>query len=116
MPFPASVLEVVRFSVPPQHLQALIYTGRTVKPDEALRLGLVDEITDDLPARTEAAARQFAALPPEAFRLAKRQLRDQAVSRAKHFAHELDGDARALWAAPETHARIREYLAKTIKR
>jgi enoyl-CoA hydratase len=116
VPFPASVLEVVRFSIPPQHLQTLIYTGRTVKPDEALRLGIIDEVTDDLPARAEAVARQFAAVAPEAFRLAKRQLRDKAVSRAKHYAHELDGDARELWAAPETHARIREYLAKTIKK
>lgn len=116
VPFPASVLEVVRFAIPPQHLQALIYTGRTVKPDEALRLGIIDEVADDLSSRAEAVARQFAVLPAEAFRLAKRQLRDQAVSRAKHYAHELDGDARELWAAPETHAQIREYLARTIKR
>src|SRR5690349_12135104 len=39
VPFPASVLEVIRFAVPPQHLQMLMYTGRTVVPEEALRLG-----------------------------------------------------------------------------
>ena len=116
VPFPASVLEVIRFAVPPQHLQMLMYTGRTVKPDEALRLGIVDEVTDDLPARAEAVARQLAALPPAAFGLAKRQLRDRTISRARHYANEQDSDALEQWSAPETHARIREYLARTIKR
>ncbi|HEX6095964.1 MAG TPA: enoyl-CoA hydratase/isomerase family protein [Thermoanaerobaculia bacterium] len=115
VPFPASVLEVIRFALPPQHLQELIYTGRTVKPDEALRLGIVDEITDYLPTRAEAIARQFATLPSQAFGLAKRQLRDRTISHAKHYAHERDGDALELWSAPETHARIREYLARTVK-
>ena len=116
VPFPASVLEVIRFAVPPQHLQMLMYTGRTVTPDEALRLGIIDEVADDLPARADAVARQLAALPYEAFALAKRQLRDRAISHAKHYAHELDGEALEMWSAPETHARIREYLAKTVKK
>ena len=116
VPFPASVLEVIRFAVPPQHLQMLVYSGRTVTAEEALRLGIIDEVTDDLPARAEAVARQLAALPAEAFALAKRQLRDRTLSHAKHYAHELDGDALELWKAPETHARIREYLAKTVKK
>jgi len=116
VPFPASVLEVIRYGVAPQHLQSLMFTARTVKPDEALRTGIIDEIADDLPARAEAVAQQFASLPPDAFRLAKRQLRDAALSRAKHYANELDRDAHELWRAPETHARIREYLAKTIRK
>lgn len=116
VPFPASVLEVIRYAVAPQHLQALIYTGRTVKPDDALRFGMIDEIADDLPARADAVARQFAALPPNAFRLAKRQLRDRTLSRAKHYANELDRDAHDQWRSAETHAQIREYLARTIKK
>ncbi|MGZ5442185.1 MAG: enoyl-CoA hydratase/isomerase family protein [Thermoanaerobaculia bacterium] len=116
VPFPASVLEVIRYAVPQQHLQMLVYSGRTVVPEEALRLGIIDEVTDDLTSRAEAVAGQLAALPPRAFQLAKRQLRDKAISRARHFAHELDSEALELWKAPETHARIREYLAKTVKK
>jgi enoyl-CoA hydratase len=116
VPFPASVLEVIRFAVPSQHLQALIYTGRTVVPDEALRLGLVDEVTDDLPTRAAAVAAQLASLPSEAFQLAKRQLRDKAISRAKHFSHELDDAALEAWCSPATHLRIRDYLDKTIRK
>jgi enoyl-CoA hydratase len=118
VPFPPSVLEAVRFAVPPQHLQALIYSGRTLPPDDALRLGIVDEViaAEDLPARATAVARQLAALPPRAFAFTKRQLRDPAISRAKHYAAEFDGDIRELWSTPETHARIREYLARTVRK
>ena len=114
VPLPASVLEVIRFAVPTQHLQSLIYTGRTVEPQEALRLGIVDEVTDNLAARAEEMAAHFAALPADAFGLAKRQLRGRAINRAKHYAHELDADALESWSSEATHARIREYLAKTV--
>jgi enoyl-CoA hydratase len=116
VPFPASVLEVIRFALPPQHLQTLVYTGRTVEPQEALRLGIIDEVTDTLPSRAEAVAAQFAALPTEAFALAKRQLRSRAITHAKHYANELDADALESWSSDATHARIRAYLAKTIKK
>lgn len=118
VPFPPSVLEAVRFAIPQQHLQASIYTGRTVLPDEALRLGLIDEIVDApaLLARAEEMARHFAALPAQAFALTKRQLRDRAVHHAKHYAHALDDEIRELWGAPETLERIRAYLAKTVKK
>src|SRR5687768_5504767 len=77
VPFPPAVIEVVRFSVPPQHLQLLIYTGKTVAADEALRLGLIDEVapSDSLLSRATEVATQMAALPSGAFKLAKRQLR-----------------------------------------
>ncbi len=118
VPFPAAILEIVRFCVPPNHLQSLVYSGRTVQPDDALRLGFVDEIVapDALLARAEEQARQLAALNPKIFQQTKRQLRDQAVSRAKHYANEFDDDVRALWSDPATHAHIREYLAKTVRK
>src|SRR5687768_628407 len=77
VPFPPAVIEVVRFSVPPQHLQSLIYTGKTVPADDALRFGLIDEIAppESLLSRATEVATQMAALPSGAFKLAKRQLR-----------------------------------------
>jgi enoyl-CoA hydratase/carnithine racemase len=113
VPFPPTVIEAIRFAVPPQHLQMLMYSGRTVLPDEALRLGMIDEVVDpaSLPARTEELARQFAALPQRAFTLAKRQIRDKIISRAKHYASELDGEVLDLWSDEATHDRIRAYLA-----
>ena len=118
VPFPPSVIEAIRFAVPPQHLQMLMYTGRTVPADEALRLGLIDEVSapDALLARAEEIARQFAAIPPRNFALAKRQLRDKTIDRAKRYNGEFGDDVAESWSDPETHQRIREYLARTVKK
>ncbi len=118
VPFPPSVIETVRFAVPPQHVQSLMYTGRTVVADEALRLGLIDEVAtpEGLLARAEEIARQLAAIPPRIFALAKRQLRDHTLDRAKRYNGEFGSDVAELWSAPETHQHIRDYLAKTVKK
>ncbi|HKR64383.1 MAG TPA: enoyl-CoA hydratase/isomerase family protein [Thermoanaerobaculia bacterium] len=118
VPFPPTILEAIRFALPPQHLQMLVYTGRTVLPDEALRLGMVDEVVDaaQFETRTMELARHFAGLPQHAFLLAKRQVRDKIISRAKHYAAELEGDALELWRDPATHQVIRDYLAKTVRK
>lgn len=118
VPFPPSVLEAVRFAVPPQHLQMLIYSGRTVLAEEALRLGMIDEVVDAsaLPARAEEMARHFASLPAQGFALAKRQLRSPAIRRAKHYANEVDDEVCELWGNPATLEHVRTYLAKTVKK
>lgn len=118
VPFPPSVLEAVRFAVPPQHLQMLLYSGRTLTSDDALRFGIVDEVVDatTLTTRAEEMARHFASLPPRAFTLAKGQLRDKTVTRAKHYANELDAEVKELWSDPATLEHVRAYLAKTVKK
>ncbi len=118
VPFPASALEVVQFAVPPQHVQSIIYTGRTLLPEEALAHGLVDEVAEPeaLLDRAHEVARQLAALPPDAFRLTKQQLRAPACDRADRLGVAFDPAALTAWCAPETHERIREYLAKTVKK
>jgi enoyl-CoA hydratase len=118
VPFPPAILEVVRFCVAPQHLQSLIYTGRTAQPDDALRYGFVDELVapDALLGRAEEVARQIAAGNAKNFALTKRELRDHTISRAKHYANELDDEILAIWSDESTHANIREYLARTVKK
>ena len=118
VPFPPAILEIVRFCLSPQYLQSLVYTARTVQPDEALRVGFVDEVValDALLARADEIARQFAAQNAKNFALTKRELRDHTISRAKHYANELDDEILAIWSDAATHENIREYLAKTVKK
>ncbi|HEX9983797.1 MAG TPA: enoyl-CoA hydratase/isomerase family protein [Thermoanaerobaculia bacterium] len=118
VPLPPSVIEVLRFALPPQHLQAMVYTGRTVTASEAQQQGLIDEAVtaEALLPRALEVATQLAALPPEGFRLAKRQLRDKALTWSKRYIGEFDRDAMAHWKTPETHARIRDYLARTVRK
>lgn len=117
VPFPAAPLEVVRFAVSPDRVQALIYTGRTLPPDEARAFGIVDEVVpaDALLPRAREVAAQLAALPPEVFRMTKQALRAEALARMDGAA-EYDRAAHSIWAAPQTHARIRDYVQRTMRR
>jgi enoyl-CoA hydratase len=117
VPFPAAPLEVVRFAVSPDRIQALVYTGSTVPPADALAQGLVDEVVDAdaLLPRARKVAAQLASLPPEVFRMTKRTLRAEALARMDAAA-EYDRAALALWSAPETHERIRSYMARIARR
>jgi enoyl-CoA hydratase len=117
VPFPAAPLEVVRWAVRPDLVQQLVYTGRAFTPREALVHGLVDEVVspDALVDRAREVAARLAALPAEVFRLTKRRLRGEAAERMTRDP-AYDEAALALWSAPETHDRIRAYLAKTVRR
>ena len=116
VPFPAMALEVLRFAVPPERVQEIVYTGGTWTADAALERGLVDEVAepDALAARAGDVAAQLAAVPPAAFRITKRLLRSEVVERARRLAAANDAEAAAVWSAPETHEHIRAYLARTI--
>jgi enoyl-CoA hydratase len=115
VPFPAAALEVVRFAVPPDKVQSLLYTGRTVPVREALAGGLIDEVVAPaaLLGRAQELAEQLARIPPAAFRLTKQSLRAPALERIEK-AVEQDRAVLDVWAAAETLAHIREYLRRTL--
>jgi enoyl-CoA hydratase len=116
VPFPPLALEVVRFAVPRQHLQPMLYLAKTVEAPEAKSMGLIDEVVapDDLLRRANEMARQLAEIAPEAFRLTKRQIREPFLRDAAAIASVSADEIDAHWASPQTHQRIRAYLAKTI--
>jgi enoyl-CoA hydratase len=116
VPFPAAALEVVRFAVPPDKVQSLIYTGRTLPPREALAAGLLDEVVapEGLLTRAQEIARQLALILPPAYRLTKQSLRAGALERIERTSERQDQAALEAWSAAETHAHVREYLRRTL--
>jgi enoyl-CoA hydratase len=118
VPFPAAALEIVRFAVPRDKVQRLIYTGRTLPPAEALAAGLLDEVVapDQLLARAQEVARQFAAIPPATYRLTKQALRAEALERIDRASEVQERAVLDVWSAAETHAQIREYLRRTLRK
>jgi enoyl-CoA hydratase len=118
VPFPAAALEIVRFAVPRNQVQALLYTGRTLPPSEARTAGLIDEVVaaDGLLARAQEIARQLALIPPPVYRLTKQALRAPALERIERASASQDQAALEVWSAAETHAQIRSYMSRTVRK
>jgi enoyl-CoA hydratase len=109
--WPVLAIEILRAGVRHECFREMVYGGKTYLPEEALEVGLVDELVDadQLLARALEVARDLASLPPVAFRLAKRQIAAPIPS-ACAAAADRETEVRADWAAPATHARLRRYL------
>jgi enoyl-CoA hydratase/carnithine racemase len=118
VPFPVIALEIMRFAAAPQHFARIVYSGATFAPEVAVGLGLVDEVVpgDALLDRAVAAAEALAALGPEAFALTKRQIREPVRERLARDGPRFDAAVDAIWYAPETAARIRDYVSRTFKK
>lgn len=116
VPFPPLAMAIVRYAVPKPHLQPMVYFGKTMEMDEAKEIGIIDEIAPDLLGRAAAIAQQMMTVPRATFRITKRQLREPYLRDASHIAVASVDEIDAIWAAPATHAHIREYLAKTLKK
>jgi enoyl-CoA hydratase len=117
VPFPASVLELVRLACDGPHLAELLYHGRTYLPAAAQARRLVDEVVPApaLAARARALAEELAARPPTAFAATKRALR--APTRARLAAHLPGADpVWRLWRAPEARTAVAAYRERTLRK
>jgi enoyl-CoA hydratase len=116
VPFPSVAIEILRFAVPPDELQALVYTGRTCGAEEAVRRGLVNEMVpaDQLLERARQLAQQFAAIPAPVFTATKRTLRSDVAARLRGD-RTLDEVVRQ-WSSPGTRDHIQQYLERTVRK
>ena len=116
--FPAWALELARFATPPQHFPTLICTGRTWPAEEALALGLADELVEPerLLERGCAVAEELAAIPPAVFAATKRAVRRPMIEAARRQAALTDAAVIEQWCAPETLRQVAAFAEQTIKR
>ncbi|MGH2784018.1 MAG: enoyl-CoA hydratase/isomerase family protein [Actinomycetota bacterium] len=117
VPFPMWALEIVRFALGPPHLQRMLYSGRLARPDEALTLGLIDEVVppDTLLDAALVAARRLAAIPPPTFALTKSALREPFAQRARD-AEPRDDEGMKIWASDEVRASVQRFIERTLGR
>ena len=116
VPFPVVPLEIMRFAAGAR-AQALINRGATFDADDALANGLVDVVVEPekLDDEAMAVARSLAAIPPAAFALTKRQLREPVLERI-HVGAAVDAAVQEAWASPEILGAIRDYVARTLRK
>ena len=116
VPFPPAAMEIMRCATAPQYFEDAIFGAATYAPPEAAARGFVHDIVDPqaLLERAVAIAKGPAALSPAAFALSKRQTRAPALARMEDA--DVDATVAQIWTAPETLARIRDYVARTLRK
>lgn len=115
VPFPTVPMEIMRHAAG-SAVGRLVLTAEKLPRAEAYRIGLVDELTDDLLPTALARAEALAAAPAEVYALAKRQLRAPAHERIAARREQDDRDVAELWSAPATRERLRGFLARLARR
>ncbi len=116
VPFPTAPLEILKFVVPNNYLQEVVYSGRAFPLEAARERGLVDEIVnaEELLDRACEVAERFAAIGPASFRMTKRQLRQPALDRIGAGIEETDPEIEEIWKDRATHKAIRRYVQETL--
>jgi enoyl-CoA hydratase/carnithine racemase len=118
VPLPWSVAVLLKASVPPHALSRVALLGRNFAEEEALGVGLADELaaSDGFPAAALARLEEFAEKDPASFAGIKSALREAnlASMRAEESARLgswLDG-----WFSEPTQTRIRAAVASITKK
>jgi enoyl-CoA hydratase len=111
VPFPVAALEIVRHALGPSAGRVLL-GAETVGAEQALALGLVDEVTapDDILPRALGLAAELASRSPESYRMAKERLHRPAVAAIEAAGQDEDAAVLAGWTSDDTRGRIEEAL------
>ena len=85
--FSADRARSLRFALPNEYLQELVYLGQTYAAEKALSLGLLGEIVkaESLLERAKQVADRLASAPMSTFESCKRQLRQPCIEQAARF-------------------------------
>jgi enoyl-CoA hydratase len=118
IPFPVAAIEILRFAASTQHLQELVYLGRSYAVEQAHQVGLIDEVAEpaELLERALHVAQKLGSMPPARFGITKRELRAPAIDRIERLSPKIDPEVLEGWKAPETHQAIRAYVEQTLKK
>ena len=118
VPFPAIAFEIMRFAAAPQHFEDIVFSGATYAPEAARERGLVHDIVapELLLDRAVAAAETLAALSPAAFALTKMQSRRAVQDTLRQSGASIDAAVGEIWLSPDTLVRMRDYVARTLKK
>lgn len=118
LPFPALAFEIMRLVTAPRLLAQAIYGGETYSCEDGAERGWIHDIVPpaDLLAHAVATAQTLAALPANTFAMTKRQMHAEAIERMERKGAAIDAGVTEVWTTAEATARIRDYVARTLKK
>lgn len=113
LPVPPASLEALRFTAGAR-TAGLVLSGRTVEANEALALGLIDEVTtqDNVERRAVEIARQFTSTPAQTFALHKQMLRADASRRMRQAITDHADSVTQAWTGEEPRQFAGEYMSR----
>jgi enoyl-CoA hydratase len=116
VPYPLSVLEIVRYATG-RYAEEVMFTARTYPPAEARDRGFVHEVVpaDELLGRALATAEALGSVPAAAYQATKQGLRGPLIDMVVREQRVVDAQIRRLWSAPEATASIRGYMDRLRK-
>ncbi len=116
VPLPSIAIEMIRFAVAPEALRSLVNVGKTHRGEEAIRVGLADELVDRdaLMSRAMESVQELLTIPNSVFAISKQQLRAPANRMAKQNETEFEARVFALWRSREIRDVIAEYVSKRL--
>jgi enoyl-CoA hydratase len=106
IPYPVSAMEVIRAELSPAAARTMVLTGRTFGPQEALALGVLDdlvEISSLLPTACDFA-QSLARLPQGGYGDTKNDLRQRALATIREALETGADPMMDSWLTPETQS------------
>jgi enoyl-CoA hydratase len=113
IPYPAAAIAVVRAELPAATARRLVLGAGLIGPEEALALGVVDELQppDELLPRALEVASALAQLPRSTYTVVKRQLRGPAIDALERVLSGGAGDpVLGTWIGEDTRAAAASLL------
>lgn len=118
VPFPLTALEVLRCAFGTSALHGLAFFGETYGGEDALRLGLADELSDQdtvLPRAIEVAER-LGSVGTDAFGHTKAQIHRPFIERIGEQRSGDDARVEKIWTSDEALASISAYVDRVLKK
>jgi len=113
--FPPRVMRLARARLAASHCQRVILEGGLYSPAEALRLGLVHEVSAQAEANARAYLDKLAAYPREAFVESKRELNREILELAPEDIQAYRERILPRWSSPEQRMTIATALMKNMR-
>jgi enoyl-CoA hydratase/carnithine racemase len=106
----AGSVGMLRFAVGNRNAEEILYAGAMLLPEEALRLGLVDDVCpgEELLGKATAAARELGGKNPPAFRSVKRLLRGPVAEEMRRREGTSIAEFVDIWYSEATWRNLRE--------
>jgi len=110
--FPPRMMSILRHRLNPQHLYEILIGGNLYDPSQALSLGMIDEIADDVGSASKAHLQQLASYPQPSFKLSKAALQFGVTTVSADQQQAYLQNEMQVWKSVEMKQRVVQLFAK----